>query len=173
MNDLFQNFSFIFTADNYKNLPASHDRSDSHGICLFWNILFAVKESFVGLNRSFSQIYAVSLVFKMVGWFIKTNMSIVTKPEDLDISWTDLVKQFVICLACFFSIWFCAVRNVCICMVDIYFVEQMGIHKIAVALFIRTSQSFIFIEIDSRYLRKIQVTVFVHFYQMFISSNRR
>ena len=96
-----------------------------------------------------------------------------TKPEDLDISWTDLVKQFVICLACFFSIWFCAVRNVCICMVDIYFVEQMGIHKIAVALFIRTSQSFIFIEIDSRYLRKIQVTVFVHFYQMFISSNRR
>ena len=45
------------------------------------------------------------------------------------------------------------------CMVDIYFVEQMGIHKIAVALFIRTSQSFIFIEIDSRYLRKIQVTV--------------
>ena len=58
-------------------------------------------------------------------------------------------------------------------MVDIYFVEQMGIHKIAVALFIRTSQSFIFIEIDSRYLRKIQVTVFVHFYQMFISSNRR
>ena len=91
MNDLFQNFSFIFTADNYKNLPASHDRSDSHGICLFWNILFAVKESFVGLNRGFSQIYAVSLVFKMVGWFIKTNMSIVTKPEDLDISWTDLV----------------------------------------------------------------------------------
>ena len=82
MNDLFQNFSFIFTADNYKNLPASHDRSDSHGICLFWNILFAVKESFVGLNRSFSQIYAVSLVFKMVGWFIKTNMSIVTKPDE-------------------------------------------------------------------------------------------
>lgn len=93
MNDLFQNFSFIFTVDDHKNLPAPHDRSDSHGICLFWNILFAVKESFVGLNRGFSQIYAVSLVFKMVGWFIKTNMSIVTKPEDLDISWTDLVKR--------------------------------------------------------------------------------
>ena len=71
MNDLFQNFSFIFTVDDHKNLPAPHDRSDSHGICLFWNILFAVKESFVGLNRGFSQIYAVSLVFKMVGWFIK------------------------------------------------------------------------------------------------------
>ena len=138
MNDLFQNFSFIFTADNYKNLPASHDRSDSHGICLFWNILFAVKESFVGLNRSFSQIYAVSLVFKMVGWFIKTNMSIVTKPENLDISWTDLVKQFVICLACFFSIWFCAVRNVCICMVDIYLWNRWVFIN-SVALFIRTS----------------------------------
>ena len=97
----------------------------------------------------------------MVGWFIKTNMSIVTKPEDLDISWTDLVKQFVICLACFFSIWFCAVRNVCICMVDIYFVEQMGIHKIAVALVMGRRQTEIFIKIYGTHILKAEIPFLV------------
>ncbi len=89
LNDLFQNSLLIFTADNNDHLTAAHDRSDSHGVCLSWNIFFAVKEALCCLDRCFSQIHAVSLVFEMVGWLVEADVSVVTKPENLDVSWSD------------------------------------------------------------------------------------
>lgn len=112
LNDLFKNRCFVTSTDNDQNLFASHDRTDSHSISLTWNVCFAFEEAFVCLNRSFCQIYTMRFVFKVIRWFIETDMTIVAKTENLNVSRTDFVKQLIVSGACFFCILFSSVRNV-------------------------------------------------------------
>lgn len=112
LNDLFKNLCFVTSTDNDQNLFASHDCTDSHSISLTWNVCFAFEEAFVCLNRSFCQIYTMRFVFKVIRWFIETDMTIVAKTENLNVSRTDFVKQLIVSGACFFCILFVSVRNV-------------------------------------------------------------
>lgn len=93
LNDLFKNLCFVTSTDNDQNLFASHDRTDSHSISLTWNVCFAFEEALVCLNRSFCQIYTMRFVFKVIRWFIETDMTIVTKTENLNVSRTDFVSS--------------------------------------------------------------------------------
>ena len=79
LNHLFQNRSFVLAADNNNKLFAAHDRSDSHGIGLTWNIVLTGEETFICLDCGFGKVNAMCFILKVIGRFIETNMSVMTK----------------------------------------------------------------------------------------------
>ena len=149
LDHLFQDCGLILAADKNEQLMAAHDGSDSHGVCLTRNIFFAGKETLICLDRCFSEVNTVCLIFKMVGWFVEANVTVVTETKKLDVSRSDAVDQFVVGLAALFAVSFRTIRNMSIVIRDVHAVKKMRIHEITIALFMGTWKSLIFIKIYS------------------------
>ena len=149
LNNRFQNGSFVFAADNNKDFSAVHDSADTHGVSLAGNIFFLFKESLICLDSLLSKIYTVSGDLEMISRFIKSDMSVVTESEDLNISRTCLLKLPVILSTGSRTVCFSSVRNKSTVMRDIYLMKKITVHKITITLRISSGKPFVFIKIDS------------------------
>ena len=137
----------VFSAYNEENLFGTHDRTDSHGVCLSRNVISRSKEAFVCLDGAFLKVYTVCCLWKIFCRLVKTNMSIVSKTEELEIYTPERCNYFLVMCAFCLAVFFCAVRNIGIGRIDIDMIKQVLVHEIVVALIVVSCQTFILVQI--------------------------
>ena len=123
-----------------------------HGISLSWNIRRRSKKSFICLNSTLLKVHTMCPRLKCLSWLIKSNMSIMSHSKKLKIYASKASDQFLITLH---HLFYCLVpfhwANVCVSP-EYSPDEQMLMHKVIIALFIGSRQSFIFVQIDTCHL---------------------
>lgn len=83
VNSLGQSVRLVLSADDEKDLFCLHNGSDTHGVSLLRNIIGTGKESLVGVNGAFGQVYAVGDVPKCIVRFVETDMAVAAKAQKL------------------------------------------------------------------------------------------
>ena len=169
---IFYSLSLIFTADNYQDLLCHHNGLDTHGICLFRNIVDGCKESLVRLDGTLSQIYAVSLSLKSLARLIKSNMSVMSQSQKLQVYTASRTDHFFISFALCICIRIHTVGQMGSLWIDIDIIKQIMIHKIEIALIILSRKTSVLVQIHSRHITKVQISFFIPFDQLLIGSNR-
>ncbi len=79
---------------------------------------------------------------------------------------------FIVFFACSAAVGFRPVRQEGTFFVDIYFAEQVLIHKVIVALVVVPGKPFVFIQVYGCHLGEIQIPLVVPFYKVFVSADR-
>ena len=78
---------------DHHNALCLQDPHDSHSICLPWNLIRAFKEPRIGRNGRIGQIYAMRPPYKFSTWLIKTNMSVWTDAQKLQINTAETAEE--------------------------------------------------------------------------------
>ncbi len=104
---------------------------------------------------------------------IKSNMSVLSYSQNLNIRSAQKVDQFIIHFTAGIDICCHAIRNKGQVRIDIDLAEKIAVHVVAVALFIRTRQTAILVQIYRCNLGKIQSLLPVLTHQLPIHSQRR
>src|SRR5690606_5723160 len=101
-------------------------------------------------------------------------MTVVTNTQNLQINTAYGFNLFFIFQACSFYFTFInsSVRNMNISRIDIYMIEQMGVHEAIIALHGLSADGIVLVQIKSDDVFKAQPFFLVHAYQFGIQSFR-
>ena len=103
---------------------------------------------------------------------IKSDVSVFPDSQKLHIHTTGPAYNRIVLCTGFVTVLFQSIRHKGLVFIDVYMVKQIFIHKVSVTLLIIPGNPFILIQIYSRHLRKIQISLFVPFHQLCIHSHR-
>ena len=110
--------------------------------------------------------------FKGISRLIEADVSVPADTEQLHVHTSGLPDDFVILCTCLIAVLFQSVRHKSPCFVNIYMVKEIMIHKIAITLVIVAGKSLVLIQIHACHPGKIQIPLFVPFYQLCIHAHR-
>ena len=95
-----------------------------------------LKVTCICLDGALCKVYAVSFLLKSFSGFIEPNMSVSANSQKLHVNAAYAADRFIIVCTCFVTVFFQSVRYISSCLINIYMVKQIGVHKIAIALVI-------------------------------------
>ena len=103
---------------------------------MFGNFIHGLKKAGIGFYGACCQVHAVGFLGKRRIRFIKSDMPIVSKTQKLQVNPAALFNYCIVVRTCLLGVFFQTIWNMGACFVNIDMVEEIRVHKIAVALVI-------------------------------------
>ena len=106
-----------------------------------------------------------------VGRFVETDVAVVSQTQKLQVDAAYVSDNLVVCVTGFVCVRLCSIWHECTLFRKIYVVEEVVVHKIAVALVIVARQTFVLVQVYAGCFGEIQITVVIACDQLFISAD--
>ena len=113
------------------------------------------------------------LLLKCLFRLVEADVAVAADAEKLQINAAQRPDQLVVTAALRLDVLRHAVRDVCVCLVDVDVVEQVGVHEVAVALLVVACQALVLVQVNRADLAEIQVALLVPLDQLLVGADRR
>ena len=114
----------------------------------------------------------MSLLLKCCTRLVEADVTVSADSKQLHIDTTHAADDLIVIRTGFLTVLFQSVWHIGSCLIDIYMVKQICVHKITIALIVISGKSFVFIKIYGCDLRKVQISFFVPLDQLLVHSHR-
>ena len=158
---IINNLGFPLAAGGKEDFFCLHNGAYSHGNRLPRHLGAMGKKAGIGLDGGLGKVYHMGKFREMAAGLVKPNVAVVADAQQLDIHRADSGQQFLILAAFLLGILGLAAGNMGIFLWNVYFVKEVLVHKITVALVVFRGEAQVFIQVYGLDLGEVQVALLV------------
>ena len=135
------------------------------------NVVPGSKEAGVGVDGGSGQRHLVGALDESVRRLVEADVAVGAEGQQLEISAAEGVDDGIVPGALRFGVGVHAVGDVAVILIDVHMVEQVGAHKVSIALVVILGQAHVLVQVHGSDLGEVQIAGFVLGDQFLVSTH--
>ena len=129
------------------------------------------EEALVGIDGGVGQLDLVGVLDEGIGGLVKADVAVGSQAQQLQVRAAEGIDHGIIAGALGLSIGVHAVGDVAVGLIDVHMVEEVGTHKVSVALVVVLGQAHILVQVDGSDLGEVQIAALVLGNQLLVGTD--
>ena len=144
---LFNDLLLRLTVCYENDLLSSHNSADTHGDRLSRNVIARSKESCICVDGRLVKINYSGSKIEMIVGLVEADVTVKTDTKHLEVGSANALDVCVVISALLCGVLSDTAGNASILLINVYVVEEIGVHEITVALLVASVKAYVLVKV--------------------------